>query len=544
MPLPAKLRAVFRRRSEPKSLISVHSERLVVLVSILVVCLLGLPLWWTTTRVYRAELPADQVSRFTPAEALEIPLVFYIDLDAGTGTGSGSGSGSGSQLPPHLLEEIEKRASGLVDARRPPYLPKEWPVRYRPVVRRGTAPDTAGHYTLSVRTGAQAAAASVEFAVGRSASVVLPKKRPVTNALAALISDVVAKEESETRQLSTGRSDRASASNALKYSPEYAVTFTLLNESPIGGVTVDWDIEAAVDTYIKPFADTLRPLAKLSITSQVLHDAGPPPIKPIVTADNQTLVTPDMLTHFVNSPSWNLASTDPISPMLNFILYVPALQSQPMRVARANNRLHTDTNAFLVSQWGGVAIANLPEQTSPGSHIVLSRLQLQSYMGIFISQLRELVGIRKNTPLGTARHSADSIEKVTVRQATSTGIGCWEFDALLRQWLVSTRLNAITTLQSLTRLTESLQNMVVMDEIKTKVDGSLDELNSISHALYPDTNHLQACMHAARASSLAESAFFDPSMVSLLYFPDQHKYAIYLPFFLPVAMPLLAALKR
>ncbi|KAJ2866254.1 GPI transamidase component, partial [Coemansia asiatica] len=338
-----------------------------------------------------------------------------------------------------------------------------------------------------------------------------PSKRSATDTLAALISEIIAKEQSETRQ---------SDSRALKYSPEYAITFTLLNEDPINGVTVDWDIEAAVDAYIKPFADMLHPLTKLSITSQVLHDAGPPPIKP-VKSENQTVLTPDMLTYFVNSPSWNLASTDPISPMLNFILYVPSLQSQPMNIMRKDNRLQT--NAFLVSQWGGVAIANLPEQTShPGSHIVLSRSQLQNYMGIFISQLRELIGIRKTIPLNSHPDSADSMDKITVHQATSTGISSWELDYLLRQWLINTRLNAITTLQSLTQLTESMQNMVVMDEIKTKVDESLNQLNSISHALYPKTNHLQACIHAARASSLAEDAFFDPSMVSLLYFPDQH----------------------
>ncbi|KAJ1828760.1 GPI transamidase component, partial [Coemansia sp. RSA 2703] len=128
--------------------------------------------------------------------------------------------------------------------------------------------------------------------------------------------------------------------------------------------------------------------------------------------------------------------------------------------------------------------------------------------------------------------------------ATLTGISTWERDALLRQWLVSTRLTAISTLQSLSRLVESMQNMVVMDEIKTKVDDAIQELTSIQSALSSSIDHFTACKHATRASVLAESAFFDPSMVSLLYFPDQHKYAIYLPFFLPAAMPLLTALKR
>jgi len=41
----------------------------------------------------------------------------------------------------------------------------------------------------------------------------------------------------------------------------------------------------------------------------------------------------------------------------------------------------------------------------------------------------------------------------------------------------------------------------------------------------------------------AESAFFDPTMVSMLYFPDEHRYAVYMPFFVPIAVPLLLAAK-
>jgi hypothetical protein len=40
----------------------------------------------------------------------------------------------------------------------------------------------------------------------------------------------------------------------------------------------------------------------------------------------------------------------------------------------------------------------------------------------------------------------------------------------------------------------------------------------------------------------AEKAFFDDKMVSMLYFPDEHKYAIYTPLFGPLALPLLMAL--
>jgi len=46
----------------------------------------------------------------------------------------------------------------------------------------------------------------------------------------------------------------------------------------------------------------------------------------------------------------------------------------------------------------------------------------------------------------------------------------------------------------------------------------------------------------------AHEAFFDPDMLSLLYFPDEHKFAIYTPLFLPISVPvvlkLLAEIKK
>ena len=50
----------------------------------------------------------------------------------------------------------------------------------------------------------------------------------------------------------------------------------------------------------------------------------------------------------------------------------------------------------------------------------------------------------------------------------------------------------------------------------------------------------EASQHALQ---LAEDAFFDKSLLALLYFPEDQKYAIYIPFFLPVGIPVLLSLK-
>lgn len=43
---------------------------------------------------------------------------------------------------------------------------------------------------------------------------------------------------------------------------------------------------------------------------------------------------------------------------------------------------------------------------------------------------------------------------------------------------------------------------------------------------------------------MASRAFFNPGMLALLYFPAEHKYAVYTPLFASIAAPLFAAVAR
>lgn len=57
--------------------------------------------------------------------------------------------------------------------------------------------------------------------------------------------------------------------------------------------------------------------------------------------------------------------------------------------------------------------------------------------------------------------------------------------------------------------------------------------------------HLHSAFQASKeAVTSSERAFFDPSLLHLLYFPDDQKFAIYVPLFLPVAVPILLSLAK
>ena len=56
--------------------------------------------------------------------------------------------------------------------------------------------------------------------------------------------------------------------------------------------------------------------------------------------------------------------------------------------------------------------------------------------------------------------------------------------------------------------------------------------------------HLDKAFESSKKAFLAaEKAFFDPSLLALLYFPEDQKYAIYIPLFLPVGIPVIMSLK-
>lgn len=118
-----------------------------------------------------------------------------------------------------------------------------------------------------------------------------------------------------------------------------------------------------------------------------------------------------------------------------------------------------------------------------------------------------------------------------------------EKDNLIRKRTLENVVNTISTLKSLAQLVDEIPNMVVQDHINLKVRQSLDALTLVSQAL-SNESYVEALQRSIEAIELAEKAFFDPTMVSMLYFPDEHKYAIYMPLFVPISVPLIMALLK
>ena len=103
-------------------------------------------------------------------------------------------------------------------------------------------------------------------------------------------------------------------------------------------------------------------------------------------------------------------------------------------------------------------------------------------------------------------------------------------------------LDSRSTLTSLSHLLSQIPNIVISDEIGSWVETSLKRIES-SEKWLSLGDLARSYEDSVEALVLAENAFFDKSLLELLYFPDDQKYAIYIPYFLPVGFPVLLSLK-
>ena len=122
----------------------------------------------------------------------------------------------------------------------------------------------------------------------------------------------------------------------------------------------------------------------------------------------------------------------------------------------------------------------------------------------------------------------------------------------MRERTVQNAREAVDRLGAIAKQVQGIQNMRIPRAVQADVRGVLDALTKVSpralaarveatadppRAPGPqiETANLTASMaHSAQAVNLASRASFNHEMLALLYFPDEHKWAVYMPLFGPM----------
>jgi Phosphatidylinositol-glycan biosynthesis class S protein len=289
------------------------------------------------------------------------------------------------------------------------------------------------------------------------------------------------------------------------------------------------DFEAAVDQYISPAIGQLHDVANFTLESQVLapRRLGEKLFRGTDgTGANFSYIPSSRIAAYFNPNALNLDSAETsLSPIIHLLVLVPDVAASSIRIcdtaAAASSREAPScwpVPAYTVPQWGGVVFAERDGE----------RVELAGALRVALAQLRELVGLPPHEP-----------ELVVPAR---DGISRWEVDALVRRSVFSHLASASSSLESLAVIIANLTEMPVPDATVEACELALRLLADADSEISSSQDYVSANRNAGKAYEIAERAFFDPSMLAMLYFPDEHKYAVYaLPFF-PVAFQLLSAI--
>ncbi|KAI5801454.1 GPI transamidase component PIG-S [Peziza echinospora] len=542
-----------------------------------VVIFLGIPLWILTTSVYRAQLPVQEMDAWS--EGSQCSIVYPLRVGV-VGEDGGSNDVTG------LVKGVQLQ---LEDARRGKTGGGEFKVEVLPTNKGSQNTETCSSEKEEEEDGGLAV--KLKVLPGQSGSTthtyrLHPSRKQIeilhassynphnsedveelSTYTANLLQNVFREEEQMVthllakaaasvggnRQGTQHHGDGSDVSRKvgrmIRYSPTYHLTFSLFTGSAL---PLSWDIAPAIETYLAPVLEALSPISNFTIDSQIQFYASfSHTIKPQYNQElGSWTLTKDDLGNFINSAEWPLTSIKNY-PTINFIIYIPEHRVTPLIVPEAKER----GNAWLLPQWGGITIWNpptppqdptipppppvpepLPEGEEEGqeppvpevvplvggippAHLTID--EIKPSLDIFAAQLLALLG----TP------SSDS---------TSLPL---RISSLTRQRASEAILSASTTLGSLSRLVRALPNIAIPVTVSTSVAKTLGALDNACAEL--KKGRFESALREGKvADEEAEKAFFERTMVAQVYFPEEHKVAVYLPLLGPVGVPLVMGLAK
>lgn len=262
---------------------------------------------------------------------------------------------------------------------------------------------------------------------------------------------------------------------SLKYAGTYHLTFSLFTA---GASPSSWAIEDALEEYMKPLLDSFSSISNFTIDTQVQLYAAPGVSGKILKKED--------LSGFINAAEWPLSPSIGGAPTINFVLYAGDME------------VEGGGKSWLIPQWGGVVIQS-------------DITNLRPAMLTFSNQLISLLGAPESGSL--------PLRLMTLARVRSAGL----------------LLKASGTMGSLARLTLELKSISIPRSVADGVDTTLVHLRKACDGL----GGKEGLENARISEEAAEKAFFEKSMVGQVYFPDEHKVAVYMPLLGPVGVPLV-----
>ncbi|XP_069683309.1 GPI transamidase component PIG-S [Periplaneta americana] len=501
-----------------------------------ILIVIGLPLWWKTTEVYRVPLP---YSRIGALDSLDVVLAMNISistLDAARGeklTVDLKHIFKISKLFDLNFSVVDLDKQYLASAHSPEDLEKasfqpQLPGQLLLLEVPGLARFTPNHVLAGTKRTLYFSSETTAIKLSEVLELWLLQEKSLMQTVAAMTAPT------EADQDHTGRRRMPAAG-------EYDVMVTVVNPEP-EKLQLEWDLPQAIQDYVEPLLQQLSPLAGYTVKSQWLYfvtlNVQPKLVTDVSMSGRQHYaLAEDILPQIITPLEKKLASHVSRNPCLNFVVYVPPCDAAPLHIYRRQGvRVRGGVDAFLSPRWGGIVIHNPSSVVCSNTSAPEPRLytpDTAAIMGVFLAQLRLLMGIPE----------LESISRADQLPLLTTSLRQWELDSLLRVRTLEQLTSAKLTLQSLSQLLGEISNIVINDAVGDSIYRAVDSIEQAADLLR--AGHLSQAFNKSKEAFLsAEAAFTDPSLLALLYFPDDQKYAVYIPLFLPVMIPVIMSLKN
>ena len=165
-------------------------------------------------------------------------------------------------------------------------------------------------------------------------------------------------------------------------------------------------------------------------------------------------------------------------PVLHFVVFVPSISHTPLRIlddarefcCSCSSRVlirpgqPISSDAFILPQWGGIVLLNLPEATP--SKLRLTETELDHVFNGFRAQLLRLIGVSELPP------EVQSSEP-------SLPLTDFQLDTLYRQRTFENAGSSKETLQSIVKLVDQISNMPVGKDVRDDVLEALSALEVV-----------------------------------------------------------------
>ncbi|VDK49249.1 unnamed protein product [Anisakis simplex] len=171
-----------------------------------------------------------------------------------------------------------------------------------------------------------------------------------------------------------------------------------------------------------------------------------------------------------------------------------------------------DSNGVVVASWGAIVSCCGRETSSVSSSLIAS--------------LRILLGLDSELPYGASKQPSPVSE--------------WELRRLKLRSFVDFSMNAMSSVRAIHMLIAQIDNIVINDEVADSANRAVELIeNALNKAEQTGQLDIDSVV---KGHELAQRAVNDQSLLALLYFPNDQKFAIYLPLFLPTLLPLLGSM--